>query len=86
MSIKKYSFYLQNSNLLVCLDHKPLLKIFTGHTYNEKCNTWGLEAAATPRHGEAHHIKEIANVLADSVSRPRAVGLYHDLDSKDHQQ
>ena len=30
MSIKKCSFYIQNSDLLVCLDHKPLLKIFTG--------------------------------------------------------
>ena len=26
------------------------------------------------------------NVLADTVSRFRAVGLYHDLDLKDHQQ
>ena len=31
-------------------------------------------------------MKGIANVLADSVLRIRAVGLYHDLDSKDYQQ
>ena len=50
MSIKKCAFYLQNTNLLVHSDHKPLLNIFTGHTNNEKCNTWGLEAAAIPRY------------------------------------
>ena len=32
------------------------------------------------------HIKGIANILADSVSRLRAVGLYHELDFKDGQQ
>ena len=30
--------------------------------------------------------KGIANVLAGSVSRLRAVGLYHDFDFKDHKQ
>ena len=32
--------------MLVHLDYKPLLKIFTGHTNNEKCNTWGIEGTA----------------------------------------
>ena len=49
VSIKKCSFYLQNANLLVCSDHKPLLKIFMGHTNNKKCNTRGLEGTAFPR-------------------------------------
>ena len=35
-------------------------------------------------HGQ--QIKGTANVLADSVSRLRAVGLYHDIDLKDCQQ
>ena len=86
ISIKKCSYYLQNTNLLVHLDHKPLLKIFTRHTDNEKCNTWGLEATAIPRHIKVQHIKGIANALADSVSRLRAVGLYHDPNYNDHQQ
>ena len=38
------------------------------------------------RHVKVQHIKGIASVLADSVSRLRAVGFYHDLNSKDHQQ
>ena len=56
------------------------------HTNNAKCNTWGLAAAAIPRHVKVQHIKGIANILADCVSRLRAVGLYHDLDFNDHQQ
>ena len=69
MPIKKCSFYLQNADLLLCSDHKLLLKIFTGHTNNNKCNTWGLEATAILRCVKVQHIKGIANVLADSVSR-----------------
>ena len=86
MSSKKCSFYLQNADLLVHSDHKPLLKIFTSNTNNGKCNTWGLEAATIPIQVKVQHIKGIANVLANSVSRLRAVGLYHDLDFKDGQQ
>ena len=84
MSIKRCSFYLPKNDLLICLDHKPLLKIVMGDMDNEICNTWGQEAATIPRCVKAQHIKEIPNVLADSVSRLRAAGLYHDLNSKDH--
>ena len=80
MSIKKCSFYLQNSDLLVCSDHKLLQKIFTGNTDNKKCNTWGLEATTIPRCVKLQNIKGTANILADSVSRLKAVGLYHNLD------
>ena len=62
MSIKKCSFNLQNYDLLVCFDHKPLLKIFKGHTEDDKCNIWGLEAAAIPRRVKVQYIKGIANV------------------------
>ena len=78
--------YLQNTDLLVCSDYKPLLKIFVGHTDNDNCSTWGLEATDIPRRVKVQHIKGIANGLADSVPRVRAVGLCHDLDLKDHQQ
>ena len=60
--------------------------MFTGHTDNEKCNTRGLKATTIPRHVKVQHIKGIANILADSVSRLRAVGLYHNLDFKDNFQ
>ena len=36
-------------------------------------------AATIPRHVTVQHIKGIVNTLADSVSRLKAVGLYHDL-------
>ena len=83
---QKCSFYLQNGDLLVCLDHKPLLKNFTGNTDNEKCKTRGLEASTVSIPVKVQHIKGMANILADSVSRLRAVGLYNNLDLKDGQQ
>ena len=86
MLIKKISFYLQNADMLVHSGHKPLLKIFTGHMDNDKCKTWGLEDTAIPRHVKVQHIKGVAKVLVDCVSRLRAVGLYHDLVFKDHTQ
>ena len=85
---KKVPHYLPNADLLVHSDHRPLLK-FSQDTLTktkDKCSTWGLEAIAIPRRIKVHHFKGIANVLADSVSRLRAVGLYHDIDLKDHQQ
>ena len=86
ISIKNCSIYLQNANLLVHFNHKQSLKIFTGHTDNEICKTWGLEATSVPRCVKVQHIKGIANVLVDPVSRLRAVDLYLDIESKDHQQ
>ena len=56
--------------------------MFTGNTDNEKCNTWGLKAATIPRHVKVQHTKGVANILADSVWRLRAAGLYHNLDFK----
>ena len=68
------------------MESQTLLKIFTGHTDNNKYDAWGVEAAAIPRRVKVQQIKGIANVLADSVSRLKALGLYHDLYFKDHQQ
>ena len=44
------------------------------------------KAATIPRHVKGQHIKGIANILADSVSILRAVGLYHDPECKDNLQ
>ena len=60
-------------------------KNFTGHTDNGKCNIRGLEVVAIPREVKVQHIKGIANILVDSVSRLKAVGIYHDINSEDHQ-
>ena len=60
--------------------------LFTGHTNYGKCNIWSLETAAIPRRVKVHHITGIANILAVSVSRIKAVGICHDIDSDDNQQ
>ena len=86
MSIKKCLFYLQNTDHIVYSDHKLLLKIFKRHTDNDRCNIWGLEAAAIPRRVKVEHIKGKSNIFAEAVSRLKAVGIYHDIDSNDHQQ
>ena len=86
MSIKKCSFYLQNSDLLVCSDHKPLLKILQVILIMKKYNTWGLKAATFPRCVKVQHFRGMANILPDSVSRLRAVSLYHDLKFKEDLQ
>ena len=65
---------------------QTITNVFTGHTDNDKWRMWGLEAAAIPRRFKVQHIKGRANNLADSVSRLKAVGIYHDIDSDDNQQ
>ena len=52
---------------------------------NKKCNTWDLEATTIPRHIKVEHIKGIVSILADSVSRLKAVGNYHDLNFQNSQ-
>ena len=83
MSIKNGHFT-YGIDLLVWMDHKPLQKIFTGSTNNEKCNTWDLEATTIPRCIKLQNITGIANILADSLSRLKVVGLYHSLDPLSH--
>ena len=83
MAIKKCSFNLQNAGIQII---KLLLRIFTGHTGNDRCSALGLDAAAIPKCVKVQFIKGVVNVLADSVSRLRAGGLYHGLDFYDHQQ
>ena len=56
---RRWSFYLQNADILVCSDHRPLVNIFTANTDNEKCNTQGLEVATMPRCIKVQHIKGI---------------------------
>ena len=61
-------------------------EIFTGHAGSDNCNIWGLEASPIPRRVKVQHTKVIANPLADSASRLKDVGIYHDIDQDDYQQ
>ena len=57
---------------------KTTTKKFTRHTVNDKNKAWSLEAAVIPQRVKVQHIKTIPNVLADLVSRFKAVGfLWH---------
>ena len=59
---------------------------FTGHTDNDRCNIWDLEAAAIPRRVKVQHMKGIGNILTGLVSRLKGVSIYHAVDPDDHQQ
>ena len=85
MSIKSVHFTCKMLTYLYT-DHKPLINIFTGHTSNEKVNIRGLEAAAILRRDKVKYIKGIATILANLLSRFKAVGIYHDIDVNNHQQ
>ena len=53
-SIKKCSIYLQNADLLVQSDHKLLLKDFTGHADNDKCNIFRRSSHTQMSHVSIH--------------------------------
>ena len=39
------NYYLQEADIIVCNDHKPLAKFLNGKNTNNKVNRWGLELA-----------------------------------------
>ena len=45
----------------------------------------GFRSQYHPKRVKVQHIKGIANILVDSVSRFKAIGLYHDLDFQNSQ-
>ena len=57
-----------------------------GNAGDEGCRALGLEAAAVTRCVKVQHIGGMADILADYVSRLRAVGHCYDLNFKDNLQ
>ena len=44
-AVKKWNYYLQESDIVVWNDHKPLQKFLNGKNANNKVNKWSLELA-----------------------------------------
>ena len=44
-AITKWNYYLQDADIIVRNDHKPLTKFLNGKNANNKVNRWGLELA-----------------------------------------
>ena len=44
-AVTKWNYYLQESDIVVQNDHKPLQKFLNGKNANNKINRWSLECA-----------------------------------------
>ena len=67
LSVRKLSFYLKNSNVLIQSDHLPLKKFLNKNTMNAKVNNWAVELESYNLNFE--YIQGIKNTLADTLSR-----------------
>ena len=67
MSVKKLSFYLTDTKILLRSDHKPLEKFLQKNTLDSKVNNWAMELEAF--NIQFDYIKGSSNVLADTLSQ-----------------
>ena len=66
-SIKKLSYYLEDTEIILRGDHLPLKKILKKNTLNTMVNNWAVEIS--PYKIQFEYIKGIKNTLADTMSR-----------------
>ena len=67
MSVKKLSYYLQDTDITLRSDHLPLKKFLSKNSLNTKVNNWAIEIS--PYRIQFEYIKGIKNTLADTMSR-----------------
>ena len=65
--MRKLSFYVTNSDVLIRSDHLPLEKFLSKNTMNGKVNNWAVELESYNLKFE--YILGIKNTLADTLSR-----------------
>ena len=80
-SIQKFAFYLAGAKCTLYCDHKPLMPFFTIGTSCPVLNGWALECQQFDIKFE--HIQGKKNMVTDTVSRVRTLGLYQDDDDDD---
>ena len=44
-AVTKWNYYLQDAEVIIQNDHKPLARFLNGKNANNKVNRWGLELA-----------------------------------------
>ena len=66
-SVRKLSYYLEDSDIVLRSDHLPLRKFPEKNTSNTKVNNWAIEIS--PYRIKFEYIKGIKNTLADTMSR-----------------
>ena len=67
LSVKKLTYYLEDSNITLHSDCLPLRKFLEKHTLNSKVNNWAMEIS--PFRTKFEYIKGIKNTLVDTISR-----------------
>ena len=67
MSVKKLTYYLRDSKILLRSDHLPLKKFLLMNTKNDMVNNWAMELQQFPIQFE--YIEGNKNTLADTMSR-----------------
>ena len=67
MSIKKLTYYLEDADITLRIDHLPLKKFLAKNTLNSKVNNWAIEIS--PFRITFEYLKGIKNTLADTMSR-----------------
>ena len=80
-SIQKFEFYLAGTKCTLYRDHKPLPPFFTPGMSTPVLDRWALELQQF--NIKSQHIQGKQNVVADAISRLRALGLYGDNDNED---
>ena len=83
MSFHKVVFYLKEVHVMVRCDHALIQKCVYSVTKNDKVNNWSQEIHSISPHIEFEHNKGKENVLADSLSRFRCLGLHEDNDPEE---
>ena len=67
MSVKKFSFYLDQAEIILRSDHLPLKRFLQKNTLNTKVNNWAMELKSFNIKFE--YIQGSKNILADTLSR-----------------
>ena len=80
-STQKFVFYLACTKCLLYCDHKLLAPFFTMGMSSSVLDRWALELQQLDF--KFQHIQGKKNVVADSVSRLRMLGLYQDNGNED---
>ena len=73
MSIKKFTYYLEDADVTLRSDHLPLKKFLAKNTLNSKVNNWAIKIS--PIRITFEYIKGIKNTLADTMSRLKDIDL-----------
>ena len=73
-------FCLKDAHAMLRCDHTPLWKFVYSVTKNNKVNNWSPGICAIALHTDFKYMKGKENVLVDSWSRLRCLGIYEDND------